>query len=287
MADMTLYGHHSGPEADLVAVSLGGGVQSSTVCLLAAEGLIPAPDVAVFADTGWEPWWVYETVEWLTERCPFPVVTVTAGNLAADVAAGRQNDGAEYTPIPTYAGPGQMTTRQCTSRYKIAPIHTELKRRMGVTRGTGRHAIQMLGISLDETHRMRTDRLKWVTLAYPLIDLRMTRADCEDWWASVTPFRVPPKSSCVGCPYHSARLWVEIADRDPDAFAEACDIEADMQHAHMGQHIAGTRLNDTEEWLHRRRIPLRLAVEADRRAVANEDAQGSLFGEDCSGLCGV
>lgn len=38
----------------LRALSLGAGVQSTTMLLVAAEGRIPAFDVALFADTGWE-----------------------------------------------------------------------------------------------------------------------------------------------------------------------------------------------------------------------------------------
>jgi hypothetical protein len=42
-------------------VSLGAGVQSTTMALMAAHGeLTPMPDAAIFADTGWEPKAVYE-----------------------------------------------------------------------------------------------------------------------------------------------------------------------------------------------------------------------------------
>ncbi len=43
----------SGPT--IRALSLGAGVQSTTLALLAVEGVLPMPDVAIFADTGWEP----------------------------------------------------------------------------------------------------------------------------------------------------------------------------------------------------------------------------------------
>jgi len=40
----------------LRALSLGAGVQSTTLALMAAHGEIgPMPDCAIFADTGWEP----------------------------------------------------------------------------------------------------------------------------------------------------------------------------------------------------------------------------------------
>ena len=42
--------------AHLRVLSLGAGVQSTTLALMAAHGEIgPMPDAAIFADTGWEP----------------------------------------------------------------------------------------------------------------------------------------------------------------------------------------------------------------------------------------
>lgn len=47
-------------------LSLGGGVQSTTMALLAARGDFEPPDIAIFADAGWEPQAVYDAVGWLT-----------------------------------------------------------------------------------------------------------------------------------------------------------------------------------------------------------------------------
>jgi len=38
----------------LVVISLGAGVQSSTMALMAATGELPRPDCAIFADTGYD-----------------------------------------------------------------------------------------------------------------------------------------------------------------------------------------------------------------------------------------
>lgn len=44
----------------LRVLSLGAGVQSTTLVLMAAHGVVgPMPDCAIFADTGWEPKAVY------------------------------------------------------------------------------------------------------------------------------------------------------------------------------------------------------------------------------------
>ena len=46
-------------------ISLGAGVQSTTLALLAHHKEIEPPDYAVFADTGWEPEAVYKHLDWL------------------------------------------------------------------------------------------------------------------------------------------------------------------------------------------------------------------------------
>ncbi|WP_433894799.1 hypothetical protein [Streptomyces sp. CA-111067] len=47
----------------LRVLSLGAGVQSTRLLLLAAEGRLPKLDAAIFADTGWEPRAVYEHLD--------------------------------------------------------------------------------------------------------------------------------------------------------------------------------------------------------------------------------
>jgi 3'-phosphoadenosine 5'-phosphosulfate sulfotransferase (PAPS reductase)/FAD synthetase len=49
----------------LTVISLGAGVQSSTMALMAADGELPKPDCAIFADTGNEPKAVYTYLDFL------------------------------------------------------------------------------------------------------------------------------------------------------------------------------------------------------------------------------
>lgn len=64
-------------------ISLGAGVQSSTMALMYAIGeLSPMPACAIFADTQDEPQEVYEWLNWLERQLPFPTFRVTAGRLS-------------------------------------------------------------------------------------------------------------------------------------------------------------------------------------------------------------
>ena len=56
-------------------ISLGGGVRSSVMVLMANEGAFDRiPDCAIFADTRWDPLSTYEHLTWPRDRLSFPPV---------------------------------------------------------------------------------------------------------------------------------------------------------------------------------------------------------------------
>ena len=90
-------------------LSLGAGVQSTTVLLMSCRGVLPKLDAAVFADTQWEPVAVYAHLDWLTTEAGkhgIPVLRDTAGNLRQDALDFRQErssgDGKRYASMPLY-----------------------------------------------------------------------------------------------------------------------------------------------------------------------------------------
>tara|TARA_Y100000310_G_scaffold174058_1_gene174178 strand:+ start:1068 stop:1460 length:393 start_codon:yes stop_codon:yes gene_type:complete len=100
----------------LHVISLGAGVQSTTMALMAAHGEItPMPSAAIFSDTGWEPAGVYNHLKWLMSGnvLPFPVHIVNNGNIrdaltTAEPGRWRQKEGA----APGSTGNTRMTTRR-------------------------------------------------------------------------------------------------------------------------------------------------------------------------------
>lgn len=70
------------------ALSLGAGVQSSVLLMLSAAGILPKLDVAIFADTGWEPKAVYEHLNRLeaevAKPAGIPIIRVSVGNIRDD-----------------------------------------------------------------------------------------------------------------------------------------------------------------------------------------------------------
>ena len=272
----------------LTVLSLGGGVQSSVMALMAGEGAFGrVPDCAIFADTRWEPPSVYEHIEWLKDRLRFPLYVVDNGrSLREDVKTLTSHSGhRNYVDIPVYlkGGDGEpdgIGRRQCTENYKVKPIRRRIREMLGlkprqrVPAGT---TVEMwLGISTDEAIRMKTSRDRWITNRYPLIEAGLSRRDCADWWTARYD-RPLERSACAACPFQSRARWVETKRRWPDLFAEAVEIDARLR--------GGLDLRKTP-YLHMLRMPLAEAVAFDEAEVRAE-GQADGFGNECEGHCGV
>ena len=280
----------------LTVLSLGGGVQSSVMALMAGESLPSTgsggafgrmPDCAIFADTHWEPPSVYEHIEWLKDRLRFPLYVVDNGrNLREDVKALTNHSGSRrYIDIPVYLkgrdGQGDgIGKRQCTTNYKVRPIRTKIRELLGLRPRQRVHAgtnVELwLGISTDEAIRMKDSRDRWMTNRYPLIEAGMSRRDCADWWAARYD-RPLERSACVACPFQSRQRWVETKRRWPGLFAEAVETDARLRR--------GLALDKTP-YLHMLRMPLAEAVAFDE-AELRAEGQADGFGNECEGHCGV
>ena len=136
-------------EPSLTVLSLGGGVQSSVMALMASAGAFDrVPDCAVFADTRWEPPSVYEHIDWLSKQLSFPLHVVDNGrSLREDVKAlTNHSASSRYVDIPVYlkgrdGGSDGIGRRQCTTNYKIrrAPRSAWVERsKCGTRLGVGR-----------------------------------------------------------------------------------------------------------------------------------------------------
>jgi hypothetical protein len=268
----------------LRVISLGAGVQSTTMALMAAHGEIgPMPDCAIFADTGWEPKHVYEHLDRLEKRLPFPVYRVSNGDLRATIGEKRPQGKFLVLDIPVFVAtkgvPGGMTSRSCTRDYKIVPIERKVRELLGLTRKRAPKTPiveQWIGISLDETIRMKPNRNAWITSRWPLIEQRMNRNDCLRWMER-NGFEEPRKSSCIGCPYHSDTEWRSVK-ADPAAWADAVEIDRKLRAAPPG----AFRLKG-ELFLHRSCQPL----ENVDLSTAEDRGQLNLFLNECEGMCGV
>lgn len=272
-------------------LSLGAGVQSSTLALMAAFGEVtPMPIAAIFADTQDEPQSVYTWLDWLEKQLPFPVYRVTAGQLSARALQFRTSAKKKVytkTDIPFFTlsadgKKGMVTSRACTQDFKIAPLRRKQKELAGV-RGKPRltspspRVISWIGISADELYRMKQSRDWWAENRWPLVELGMTRRKCLQWMAA-HKFPEPPRSSCVFCPFHNDAEWRRLKTHEPLAFERAVAFERANATAK-----AKTDNWKSQAFLHRSRVPL------DQVDFSTEEERGQLnmFNNECEGMCGV
>ena len=281
---------------DLNVLALGAGVQSTCVLLMADEGLLgDKPDVAIFADTQWEPAEVYAQLQWCIDHISIPIHVVTAGNLRDDVLkvvgpAGQKIGRVANPPLfvredekvsrakglPPSSG-GKLW-RKCTSEYKIEPIHKEIRRYLGYKphQRVKKRVRQWFGISIDEASRMRDSRIPWIDNYYPLVEQQMSRQDCLKWMQERN-YGTPMKSSCIGCPFHSNATWVNMKKTRPGDWADAVDFDDSLRKGKLPG-VTG------DAYVHRRTLPLEEAILHDHDPNQLELFE---FEEECEGMCGV
>ncbi|RMI10456.1 hypothetical protein U8C41_25715 [Sinorhizobium meliloti] len=271
--------------AKLRVLSMGAGVQSTTLALMAAHGEIgPMPDCAIFADTGAEPAAVYEQVEWLQSGnvLPFPIHIVSAGSLKKEIeeASAGLNGMSARPPFFVKSNKGRLgqVNRQCTQDYKIDPIRRKQRELLGYQprrRIPDAQVEVWIGISTDEVVRAGASWENWSANRYPLLEQRMSRRDCEAWLVK-HGYPVPAKSACTFCPYRSDVEWRLLRDNDPAAFADAVAIDDLIRGMHKHGKIRG------ELFIHRTGKPL---SEVDL-STAEERGQGDLL-MVCEAGCGL
>ena len=262
-------------------ISLGAGVQSTALLLMSIPGEIERADCAIFADTGWEPFGVYELLNHLRRECEkesFPLHVVSKGDLRQDTLDfinDPENNRSLPSP-PVFSSTGSPFLRTCTKDYKINPIRKKVRQLLGIEgkKTTGVVAEMWFGISTDEIQRMKYSNVKWLENKYPLIDLRMDRNNCQKWLDRNWKYPVS-RSACIGCPYHSNALWRQMKKEQPDEWADAVEWDKDIRkHPWPGA--------NGEVFIHRSCKPL------DEVDLTTAEDHGQMsFLDECEGMCGV
>jgi hypothetical protein len=205
----------------------GGGVQSTACLVLAGHGIIPYRTF-VFANVG-DKAESPDTIAYIRDvLAPY---AAKAGIEWVEVQR-RRRDGTPvdlydelHRPIrsidiPVRTSPaGSPGNRNCTVTFKIKPIAKWIKAHApGCTLGKG--------ISVDESHRATPARdSDLYSVAYPLIELGLSRSDCLRI-AQDAGIPRPPKSSCWFCPYKTRHQWGEMRRDNPSLFAKSVELES-------------------------------------------------------------
>ncbi|WP_346158445.1 hypothetical protein, partial [Nonomuraea recticatena] len=232
--------------------------------VLSARGELPKLDLVVFADTQWERKVVYDNVDRL-ER-----IATDAGIRFERVTAGALRGTAvedDFVPMPVYGYHGDkpvVMRQQCTMDWKIKPIRRRVRELAGPLHGL---TVEMwLGISYEETYRLKPSPVAYIEHVYPLIDLKWTRAHCVEFLAEQGLTDVP-RSSCIACPFKSAGEFRRMASEAPGEWADAVDFDERL------------RARPDPMFVHHSRKPLPL--------VLGSPIETDLWGNECEGYCGV
>jgi len=187
---------------------------------LAGTRKIPAT-LSITADTGWERDMLWNTGRRSTAKEYFNEVTQPfAAEMGIEAVFVRAQDGSGndlpdidvahtlhgYDDIPLFGSEGGRLQQSCTSKWKVAAIRQEARRR-GAT--TMRSAI---GLHMAETRRMKVSDVKWHTHYYPLItDFPMYRTTIQE---TLDRLGVPwlTNTQCDGCPHKDRQRWLNTSD---------------------------------------------------------------------------
>lgn len=217
-------------------LSYGGGIQTIAMCVLVVTGKLPRPDYVIAADTGREMPSTWEYAR--THAAPLLSsigldLHIAPHDLATVDLYGKNGD----LLMPMYTKTGKLSTF-CSGEWKARVVERYARTQLGVTDYTA-----WIGFSLDERRRIKGREGK----RFPLIDLNLTRADCETIILGAG-LPLPPKSRCFMCPHQHNAEWREVR-ADPALWSQAIAIDEEMRDADERGDV----------YLHADRIPLALA----------------------------
>jgi hypothetical protein len=221
-------------------LSYGGGVQSVAMCLLTRSGVLPKPDYVVCADTSYE---ARSTWEYIERYMSGFNIQLASHDLATVDLYGKNGD----LLLPAYTAKGKLPTF-CSNEWKRRVV-------MRWLRAKGVQECDMwIGFSMDEADRVKHNKEDegWCKRKYPLLDLMLSRADCEQIILRAGQ-PLPFKSACHMCPHRTNSEWRHIRDNYPDQWLEAIEIDEEVREADLQGGV----------YLHRSRVPL---AEADIEA---------------------
>lgn len=261
-------------------ISLGGGVQSTTLYEAACRGDVgPKPDCAIFANPGWEGRRLEAHIADLQARGSIPIHIVQAGSIKEEIFKGRSERSGRFASIPFFIkkpdGKIGMGKRQCTTHYKLEPIKKKVRELLGVgpRARIAPDTVEMwIGISTDEVIRMSPSRVLYIRNRFPLIEADMDRRACQRWLME-RQLRAS-KSACLCCPFRSNTEWRDIRDNEPE---EWLDVVAADKLVRTGGSTAAQR---GEQFMHKSCLPLSEAPLED-----DDSGQPDLFNNECMGLC--
>lgn len=190
-------------------LSYGGGINSSALFFYLIEQNIPL-DLVIFADTGEDNKENYDSVEEMKKVCT---------NKEIEFVTVRSHYGNLYDYYFEKRIVMSMMRRDCTGKFKVAPIRKYLRS----TYGKKEKFVMYIGIAYDEATRMKDSNVKYITNSYPFCNHKITRTGNiriikeNNFTAS--------KSGCKGCMFIKKKGWIRMLIENPKEFERHLKLE--------------------------------------------------------------
>ena len=190
-------------------LSYGGGLNSTALLIFLIKNNYPL-DLVIFADTGNEFNYTYETVKTYNEYC-------NNNNIQFQIVKSKNGIIYDYY-FEKKITPNRMK-RDCTTKFKISPIRQYIRKKYPKEK-----FVFYIGIDFDEYHRMRESNVKYIKNEYPLVDNKIGRNDCITILKNEN-LPVPEKSGCYFCPFTNKENWIKLLNSNPELYEQAIKLE--------------------------------------------------------------
>jgi hypothetical protein len=204
----------------ITSLSFGGGKETTAMIVLIATERLARPEAILMADTGSER---EETYAYLRD---VTVPYCKTHGLEIQVLGPEWRTASHRADLETYCLEHQMLPsgfmRWCTHHWKLDALSKYHRQVLGASAASPVES--WVGISAGEAHRAKPSMYAWEIKRFPLIEMGLTRADCEQIILAELP-SLPIKSGCWFCPFQSRAQWQQMKRLDSDRFARALAIE--------------------------------------------------------------
>lgn len=219
---------------------------------MSSTGELPRCDYAIFADLGREKKKTIQYLKflrsWQKENNGIPIIVIRKKNLYKDLLNSENSTGQRFSSIPAFTRNEDntigMLRRQCTNEYKIEQVDRAIREVLNVKVILKQQIEVWKGISLDEIDRMSNPDTRWKIHVYPFCgyittkdghekiknEIRRTRNDILNWY-HFHNLPIPPKSSCVFCPYQSDAAWYDMKMNEPSDFKAAVRVDKAIRNS--------------------------------------------------------
>jgi hypothetical protein len=200
----------------LRVLSLGAGVNSTALLVLAAQGKIGKVDFAIMADTGGEfpetYRYIEEHIKPLCEKYDIPLVIERRHT--------NNDETLEQYCLRTRFCPSHQSG-SCRDNFKIQVIRRYLKKNYPLA---FKNIETLIGFCRGEERRLEGYKGLTELYSFPLMDLGLDRLECA---ITIKNFGlpVPPKSGCWFCSRQSLEGWVKLFNQHPELFNRSEIIE--------------------------------------------------------------